>query len=214
MKTKSFSHIVFGSMTSACVLFGLSTSAWAKTGEAGDASAAEGAGQPSSAAPSTPRDKGKADSSDRKAKNLVYFELLGNGGLYSINYERMLSNDMSARLGFSYFSVSASGSSGDGNQATAKASLVTAPALFNYMVGGKNHKFETGAGATLIYVSASASGGAANASGEGVGVAGTAVAGYRYSPSDGGFVFRVGYTPMFGKGGYMHWGGMSLGGTF
>jgi hypothetical protein len=149
------------------------------------------------------------DSTERKAKNLVYLELLGNGGLYSINYERMLGNDLSARLGFSYFSVGAS--TGD---SSAKATLVTAPLMLNYLVGGKNHKFEVGAGATMIYVSASSSGAGMGSSAEGVGVAGTGTVGYRYSPNDGGFVFRVGYTPFFGKGGYQSWGGMSFGGTF
>ena len=211
MASKKQSKIIFG-MGVCSTVFALSTTALAGTRSEGDMgspdalpppAADRGAGSP----------KAKATSTDRKAKNLVYLELLGNGGLYSVNYERMLSNDLSARLGFSYFSISASAGSGQ-EQSSAKASIVTAPALFNYMVGGKNHKLELGAGATLIYVSASASGGAASASGEGVGVAGTGVAGYRYSPADGGFVFRVGYTPLFGKGGYQSWGGMSFGGTF
>jgi hypothetical protein len=151
-----------------------------------------------------------ADSKERKAKNLVYLELLGNGGVYSINYERMLTDDLSARLGFSYLSVSTSAGS-----ASAKANLVTAPALLNYTVGGRNHRAEVGAGATLVYVSASSEGGSGvGASGEGVAVLGTGVVGYRYAPADGGFVFRAGFTPLFGKGGFLPWGGMSFGGTF
>jgi hypothetical protein len=150
------------------------------------------------------------DSKERKAKNLVYLELLGNGGVYSINYERMLTDDLSARLGFSYLSVSTS--AGD---ASAKANLVTAPALINYTVGGRNHRAEVGAGATLVYVSASSEGGSGvGASGEGVAVLGTGVVGYRYAPADGGFVFRAGFTPLFGKGGFLPWGGMSFGSTF
>lgn len=212
MANKKHSKIVFG-MGVASTLIGLSSTALAGTRGESDLGAPGSLPPPSADRPSAAPEK-QGQSTDRKAKNLVYLELLGNGGLYSINYERMLSNDLSARLGFSYFSISASASSSDGSQSSAKASIVTAPALFNYMVGGKNHKLEMGAGATLIYVSASASGGAASASGEGVGVAGTGVAGYRYSPADGGFVFRVGYTPLFGKGGYQSWGGMSFGGTF
>lgn len=150
-----------------------------------------------------------AESEGRKAKNLVYLELLGNGGVYSINYERMLTDDLSARLGFSYLSIGAS--AGD---TSAKANLVTAPVLINYTVGGKNHRAELGAGATLVYVSASSTGGGVGSSGEGVGVLGTGVVGYRYSPADGGFVFRAGFTPLFGKGGFLPWGGMSFGGTF
>lgn len=202
-------NLVFRMGVCASVVLGLSSTALADVRDEGGAKSF-----PPSADRGTDAPDSKSSSSERKAKNVMYLELLGNGGLYSINYERMLSNDMSARLGFSYFSISASGTSSDGQQSSAKASIVTAPALFNYMVGGKNHKLEMGAGATLIYVSASASGGAASASGEGVGVAGTGVVGYRYSPADGGFVFRAGYTPLVGKGGYMSWGGVSFGGTF
>lgn len=205
--------IIVGLGVCTSMLTSLSATALAGTLGDGDLGGHDAMPPPTADRPSD-APKAKSTSNDRKAKNLVYLELLGNGGLYSINYERMLTNDLSARLGFSYLSISASGTSSDGQTSTAKASLVTAPAMFNYMVGGKNHKLEMGAGATLIYVSASASGGAASASGEGVGVAGTGVVGYRYSPADGGFVFRVGYTPLVGKGGYMSWGGMSFGGTF
>jgi len=214
MTSKKHSKILFGMGACASVVLTLSTTALAGPQGGADVGAPDALPPPSADRPGDAPQAAKGQSTDRKAKNLVYLELLGNGGLYSINYERMLSNDLSARLGFSYFSISASTSSSDGQQSSAKASIVTAPALFNYMVGGKNHKFEMGAGATLIYVSASASGGAASASGEGIGVAGTGVAGYRYSPADGGFVFRVGYTPLVGKGGFQSWGGMSFGGTF
>lgn len=213
MASKKFNKVICGLGVCSSVVLSLTSTAFAGTRGESELGAPDSGPPPAADRPSASPDA-KSSSTDRKAKNLVYLELLGNGGLYSINYERMLSNDLSARLGFSYFSISASGTSSDGSQASAKASLVTVPALFNYMVGGKNHKFEMGAGATLIYVSASASGGAASASGQGVGVAGTGVAGYRYSPADGGFVFRVGYTPLFGKGGYQSWGGMSFGGTF
>ncbi len=33
-------------------------------------------------------------------KNAVYLELLGNGGLYSFNYERAFSPNFNARIGF------------------------------------------------------------------------------------------------------------------
>jgi hypothetical protein len=150
-----------------------------------------------------------ADSKGRKAKNLVYLELLGNGIAYSVNYERMLTDDLSARLGFSYLSVTI----GSGESAV-KADVVTAPMLLNYTVGGRNHRAELGAGATVLYASASSSSGGVTSSGEGAAIVGTGVVGYRYSPADGGFVFRAGFTPLFGKGGFLPWGGMSFGGTF
>lgn len=156
----------------------------------------------------------KSTNAERKAKNVVYLELLGSGLLYSVNYERMLSNDMSVRAGFSYWSMSASSGNGQ-SSSSAKLEVMTAPLLFNYFVGGRNHQLELGAGGVVVYASASASSGSSSKlSGEGVGVAGTGVVGYRYSPADGGFVFRAGFTPLVGKGGVLPWGGVSFGGTF
>lgn len=199
---------VVGLGACAVTLLAVTSTAWA-----GELPSSEEQGVDPLPAPAADRPadntKPSTTSTDRKAKNLVYLELLGNGGLYSVNYERMLGNDLSARLGFSYLSMGASS-----GEASAKATLVTAPVMLNYMIGGKNHKLETGAGATVIYVSASAESGGMSASGEGVGIVGTGTVGYRYSPADGGFVFRVGYTPFFGKGGFVSWGGASFGGTF
>jgi hypothetical protein len=36
------------------------------------------------------------------ARNAVYFELFGNGAVYSINYERLFSPSFSGRIGASY----------------------------------------------------------------------------------------------------------------
>jgi hypothetical protein len=43
---------------------------------------------------------------------------------------------------------------------------------------------------------------------------GTGVVGYRYVPSHGGFDFGIGFTPLFGEGGFLPWGGMHFGGVF
>jgi hypothetical protein len=153
----------------------------------------------------------KKSSDERRAKNLVYVELLGNGGMYSVNYERMFGNVLSARIGGSYTTFTTTDSKGGNLRGT----LITAPVLVNYLAGGQNHKFELGAGATIVYVSGSASDEkGVRSSGDGAGVLGTGVVGYRYSPADGGFVFRVGFTPLVGKGGFLPWGGISFGGTF
>jgi hypothetical protein len=150
----------------------------------------------------------------RTAKNAVYLELLGNGGLYSINYERALLDNVTARVGFSYFSVGATAADGSGQQSSAKISLMTAPIMANYLVGGKSHNLELGAGALVVYASGEASGGGASSSAEGVGIAGTATVGYRYQPQDGGFLFKAGFTPLVTESGFQGWGGLSLGGAF
>jgi hypothetical protein len=38
------------------------------------------------------------------ARNAVFFELLGNGGLYSLNFERMLREDLGLRVGYASWS--------------------------------------------------------------------------------------------------------------
>lgn len=155
-----------------------------------------------------------ASSSDEpKAKNAVFFELLGNGILYSLNYDRRLNDMFSVRGGLMYFSVSAEANAGSASS-SAKASLLLVPLLFNVLLGGKNHKFELGAGPLIAYASAKASGLGSSASDSGVGVAGTGSLAYRYSPSDGGFFLRAGLSPVFGKGGFLPWPGVGLGAVF
>ncbi|MGE0321699.1 MAG: hypothetical protein AB7S68_05310 [Polyangiaceae bacterium] len=146
--------------------------------------------------------------STRSAKNSLYIELLGNGGLYSLNYERNLTDDVAARVGFSYISLSAS--AGDDS---ANVTFMSFPLMANYLLGGGNHHLELGAGATVLYASGEAETGGSRSSGEGVGVAGTATVGYRYQPRDGGFLFKVGFTPLVGSGGFLPWGGISFGGV-
>lgn len=71
------------------------------------------------------------------ANNVLYLELLGNGFYYSINYEHLLSRNLSFRIGFSIFPF------GNDNLA------LTFPVLLNYLIGKGNGKFELGLGATF-----------------------------------------------------------------
>jgi hypothetical protein len=45
-------------------------------------------------------------------------------------------------------------------------------------------------------------------------VTGAAAIGYRYQPTNGGFLFRIGLTPWFHSGGAKISGGLSLGVAF
>jgi hypothetical protein len=158
-----------------------------------------------------------ADRDEDLAKNAVYAELLGNAILYSVNYERRFSDVVAARLGFSYFGLSASVSDAT-SSASARANFFLFPVMANFLVGGRNNKLELGVGALALIVSGSAEGVSfgekVTATGAAAAVAGTATIGYRYQPRDGGFVFRVGATPIIGKGGALPWGGISFGGAF
>jgi hypothetical protein len=150
----------------------------------------------------------------RTARNSIFLEIAGAGGFYSLNYDRVVTEQFSIRAGFGYFAAGASASSGT-SSVSAKMSLLAIPVVGNFLLGGQNHKLELGAGITMFRFSGDASnsfGGSASATG--MMPAGTAVIGYRYVPADGGFTFRAGFTPLVFKDFWQPWGGMSFGYLF
>jgi hypothetical protein len=159
------------------------------------------------------------DEDERAARNAVYVEGLGPGLLYSINYERSF-GDFAARIGFSYWSVTAS--SGDGiNTAQETASIFTVPITLSYLgIGSKRHMFEVGAGATIAHVGAGGTSidtdSSTTSSGSATVIFPHAVLGYRYMPPDGGFLFKVGIAPIFAGDSIpvLPWPYLALGGVF
>lgn len=137
--------------------------------------------------------------------NSLYFEAFGNGGLYSLNYDRLFTENLGGRIGFTYLpSMDFIFSSVE--------DLIVVPLVVNYL-SGENSKLELGAG--IIFVSVNNIGFFGFKSGKGSSaVAGTAVVGYRYQPKDGGFLFRIGLTPFFSGNGAALSGGISIGVTF
>jgi hypothetical protein len=164
----------------------------------------------------------------RPAPNSIYVEGLGAGLAYSLNYERLVLDELAVRGGFSYMSIGAS-STVNGQTVGASATWMTFPITASYLgirsSNGK-HALELGGGATLTYASASASSLGSSAEGSGMGVLGTTMAGYRLHPVDGaGFNFRVGLMGLVGKGlglstpdptaiGFLPWFYLSLGASF
>lgn len=135
----------------------------------------------------------------QKAKNAVYAELAGNSLLYSVNYDRKFTPNVTGRVGLMRAGVG-------------EVSLTIVPLMGNYLVGSGNHRFELGVGPQIFNVSIDVQGG------EGLGfdesgtlIGGSATLGYRYQPTDGGFVFRIGFTPSFSSAGFFPWAGLSLG---
>lgn len=161
----------------------------------------------------------------KRALNSIYAEGLGAGLVYSINYERLVTEDIGVRAGFSYLGFSASASDGQ-TTASASASFITIPVSVSYLgVGSKHHILELGGGASMLFASGSASGVGYSASGSGVGVLPEVMVGYRLHPVDGaGFQFRVGTMAFFGKGvgfsdnadsvGVLPWLYLSMGASF
>ncbi len=164
-------------------------------------------------------------SGERTAMNTIYAEGLGAGGAYSINYERLVFNDLGIHLGFSYWSVRAS-ASGGGTNASASGSFIAIPITASYLgISSGAHALELGGGVTIWNISVSGTSGGFVGSASGFVPVGTLIAGYRYQPRDGGFNFRIGASPLIGKGlglnannpsaiGVLPWGYLSFGWTF
>jgi hypothetical protein len=147
--------------------------------------------------------------------NQVFLELLGNGLLYSLNYERFFSawnQRFGIRGGGSFITYKISSANGAGNLV-----LASVPVVASWYWGPSPHKLQLGLGASALYVSAAtdATGQKFSSSEEGLGIAATAVVGYRYLPRDGGFTFGIGFTPLLRAGrGLLPWGGASGGFAF
>lgn len=130
----------------------------------------------------------KTDSLNKRPQ-AVFFEILGSGGLYSVNYDTRFStkpDGLGIKVGISYTQVS-------------EASLFTLPVQLNYLLGKSEKYFEVGLGATYASAALDAFGDE-DESESGSTVFGTMTFGYRKQPLDGGFMFRGGVSPVFGKG--------------
>lgn len=148
-------------------------------------------------------------STAQTADNAIYLELGGNGLLYTLNYERTFAPEWSGRAGLFWFTVDATGE----QNTSASATLNLIPLTANYFVG-ESHRLELGGGPLLLRASASAEGPGLTVSESGFGLGGTATVGYRYQQLDGGFLFRIGLTPIFTSNGFTPWAGLSLGYAF
>jgi hypothetical protein len=141
--------------------------------------------------------------------NSIYLEFLGNTGLYSINYDRLFSEDVGIRIGFMYFES-------DYAIFFKDIELIFIPITLNYLAGSGDHKFELGGGPALVFGHFKLTFFGLGESDliDANGIVGTATIGYRYQPVDGGFLFRIGFTPWFGFGEFYPSAGISLGISF
>jgi hypothetical protein len=190
--------------------------------EAAAADEGAAAAAPAEAAPKEGAAKEVAPSEHKRAPNSVYAEGLGAGLVYSINYERLVVEDLGVRAGLSYMSFSASAGT-----TSSSATFLTIPVTASYLgVGSKHHILELGGGLSFLYAGGTASGVGVSSSGSGMTVLPNAMIGYRLHPVDGaGFQFRVGAMAFAGKGlgfsetdpdkfGVLPWFYLSLGASF
>lgn len=124
------------------------------------------------------------------AKTAVFFEIGGNGGLGSINLDRRLNGELTLRAGY--------GSFGSFNFVGDGPSLHyhTATLMLNRLSDSDqvNRRFELGLGAMVGDKHIGWESGPLQVEHF---AAITTVAGFRRQPPGGGFVFRMGFTPMY-----------------
>jgi hypothetical protein len=124
------------------------------------------------------------------AQNTVFVELGGNGFFYSINYERSIIQNLFLRIGFSYVPLSG------------ENRFTTIPLILNCNIGEESHRFEVGLGITGFIA-------------DSVRPVFTGRLGYSYQPLEGGFNFKIAYTPFFSRLIFAPiWSGISIGWGF
>ena len=136
-----------------------------------------------------------------------FFELLGPGAAYSVNYDTRFSkhpDGWGGRAGISYYSESGE-------------HLFTVPLVINYLAGKHGKYFEVGAGITYFNVNSNDvffnndnyevydSGGYYLKRKNHNGILGTLDFGYRYQPVDGGFSLRTGFSPVISSDSVIPW---------
>jgi len=93
------------------------------------------------------------------------------------------------------------------------ASVITVPVMVNYLLGKEGKYFEIGGGIT--YITGSVDVGSFGDDSSGSTVAGTFSFMYRKQPIDGGFMWKVGFTPILAEGSFVPWWpGIAIGYTW
>lgn len=122
-----------------------------------------------------------------EVKNAVFLELLGNGGVYSLNVERKLTSNFYGRVGFGSWTS-------EGFWSDEESSITTFPVMGNMLFGGGANKLEIGAGFLAGRNSFKSNFGEENDRRTGI-FSLIGVVGYRYQKPAGGFLARIGLTP-------------------
>jgi hypothetical protein len=137
-------------------------------------------------------------------KNVIYFELFGNGGVYSFNYERRVASSVWIRGGISNFSLF-----GD---------YITIPLTASYLFGSSTVSFETGAGVTFIYGEWSRkffrSAEEESDTIKGLGFNATGTVGLRFQPDTHNLFMKLAFTPFYNRAGFIPFAGFSMGYSF
>ena len=149
------------------------------------------------------------------AQTQFFAELGGPGVLFSANIDRRFAKShlgWGGRVGLGFVSGDYEYDNANGYYYRQR-SVFTLPLQVNYIFGKANspHTFEVGAGATILGKKIDVFD-LYNAGGSSV--LGTASFMYRRQPADGGFAWRIGFTPFVSDGFIQPSGGVSVGYSF
>ena len=131
----------------------------------------------------------RAQASADPARNSVYLELFGNGGMYSLNYDRELTEGVRVRVGFAGWTAQDFFGGPD-------VSMQTIPVSLHLLRGRGRHQADIGGGIVTGRKTRDSDfpGDSANF------MSLVGIIGYRYQRPESGFVFRAGFTPFYGLG--------------
>jgi hypothetical protein len=143
----------------------------------------------------------QTNSRAQNKQNQLFLELGGNGLIYSVNYERLLSENLTLRGGLGYTP----------GLIFVEGTFFHIPVTMSYIVGGDHSKFEAGLGVTLFTGTNAKIFGLPTGDISILFISG--ILGYRYvSPS--GFVWRIFVCPIYSNKTdpkFNPYGGMSFG---
>ena len=135
------------------------------------------------------------------ARNSVFLEIGGNALLYSINYDRKISEHISLRTGVAGIP-----------RISVISPTLSSPNMINYTIGRGDERLEIGIGFTAAITRTYV--GEKDDTVTRAGVAPTAALGYRYQPVEDGWFIRGSFTPVFSGEGPLAWVGFSIGQTW
>ncbi len=142
-----------------------------------------------------------------QSENVIYLELLGNGGRYSINYEKSLIETFKFRFGVAHWSQKIGAVPGVVVKES-KRTTTTIPVLFSMVSRAPVHHFEVGIGGTFGFT---------NKREDNRIISASSFIGYRFQKRKTGLLLRAGFTPFYGfegdfpdKGLFLS-GGLSVG---
>lgn len=150
---------------------------------------------------------------NRYTKNSIYFEVLGQGILYSVNYEHRFTQKMSFRIGYTSWRINLLPIIFfvDGF-----LDVRGFPIMMSYLSGDGNNHLEFGIG--IVGTKMKGKGEdiffGTEIEGENTLILGTGTLGYRYQPSSNGLLFKIGLTPFYNAHTFQLSGGISLGYAF